>query len=260
MINNFYKITGISFEDYYKKMYYNIRSQIYKRVNTFDNEDLVQDSFLHLLKQINYYDRTKSGLDTFFVRITLNRMSQLNKKKKLNTITTNNWDSISDVLRDYKKENDTLYDERLKHIEKYIKINPELYNKLYQSKLKGNTIEETSVLLGIDKKIISRFWQKVTRNIPKSLKNNNCINKKRKKIDNETIDKIVELRNQGLSFEKIGKKLKLNRTYVLRLYKSVTGYSPNPKNKKLIYIYKKNNEGKYVVDNIINNPYFTIKD
>jgi len=187
-------------------------------------------------------------------------MSQLNKKKKIKTFTTDNWNSISDVFRAPDKEDDSLYQERLNHLEKYIKINPELYYKFYKYRLNGNTIEETSKKLNVDKKIINRFWQKVTRNIPKKLRNNNCITKKRKKIDNETIDKIVELRNQGLSFEKIGKKLKSNRTYVLRLYKSVTGYYPNPKNKKLIYIYKKNNEGKYVVDNIIPNPYFTIKD
>jgi len=129
MIEQFKKITGIKFEDYYKKMYYNIRAQIYKRVNTYDNEDIIQDSFLHLLQQIKYYNPKKSGLDTFFVNITLNRMSQLNKKKKLNTITTDNWNSISDVLRAHDEEDDTLYQERFNHLEKYIEINPELYYK-----------------------------------------------------------------------------------------------------------------------------------
>lgn len=256
MINNFYKITGISFEDYYKKMYYNIRSQIYKRVNTFDNEDLVQDSFLHLLKQINYYDRTKSGLDTFFVRITLNRMSQLNKKKKLNTITTENWNSISDVLSYQEKEDDSLYQSRLKHLEKYLKINPELYNKFYISRLKGNTIEETANELNINKRIISRFWQKFTSEIPLNLRKHNSITRKRLKKDDATIDKIVELRNEGISFEKICKELNITRTSVIRLYKYSTGYTPSKTNKNLLYLYKKDMDGKYVLDKIIPHTYF----
>jgi len=264
MIKQFEEKTGIKFADYYvnfkEKLKYHLNKKFYVLP---DLDDKIQDCFLHLLKQIKYYTPERS-LDTFFITISINYIIQQNNKaqsknfQRLNTdfFTPRDWDELA-VLSTQKEEDDTMYQNRLKHLEKYLKINPELYNKFYISRLQGNTIEETAKELNVNINKIIYFWRKITSEVPSHLKSSNCLTRKRLTNRDEIIDEIVKMKNEGLSYRQISLKLDITISRSIRLYKYATGYSPSGEESKYnIYKYEKNFEGKYVCVSVIHNPHF----
>lgn len=255
MIEEFEKKTGKKFDEYYIEYKNKLKYHLLKNSHGFEQEieDQVQESFIHLCKQIKYFEPTKSTLNTFFTSISVNRLRQLHTHrtgklqwKKINTddFTPRHWDLISRDLNDDSEEYIEEYNNRIKVVEKFLKQYPGEYGReIFNCRMAFMNCTQTSKHLNIGLNKVAYFWNRFNKFIGYKKYDKYIYNGK---LENE----IVEMRNDLYSFNQIGKKMGLDPHMVRRIYKKQTGWITNYDTQYINPIYRFENN-KWILDHLV---------
>lgn len=160
--------TGLSFNNFYLENKLKIYNYLKSINNNYDLEDIVDESFILLLKYIKNFDSKKSKVTTYLMTIARNELfKNLKSKSKLNTIDISD-DSIMDYFNNTNFDSNDKYDydtdEKFKLIESEIN---DYDNEIVKLWFYGDTlkkiVEKTKIDLSNVKTIIYSFKNKIRK-------------------------------------------------------------------------------------------------